>query len=129
MGVVPNVQTADLADQKRMGHLYFDYRQSSFRSAFVVVRTAADDPRVIASVRDALRQADPELALFDVKTMPGRVAGARRREGRHGDLPVRRAGACVVGTGSTAYWPTVTQRTREVWDSIISGRRTHWSEW
>ena len=50
----------------------------------VVVKTAANDTQAVAAVRQALRQADPELPLFDVKSHAGAgdglgAATARRR--------------------------------------------------
>ena len=62
------------------------------RTVHVVVKTAAADAQAVAAVRAALLKADPEVPLFDVKTMPERVIrfGARS-QGRHGHLPGLRA--------------------------------------
>ncbi|HKA01857.1 MAG TPA: ABC transporter permease, partial [Candidatus Solibacter sp.] len=78
IGVVGNVQSMDLGDKSKMGMCYFDYRQDIARNVYVVARTAANDTHAIAAVRDVLRQADPELALFDVKSMPERISTSLR---------------------------------------------------
>src|SRR5262249_43196260 len=77
IGVVALAQPPALADRPRWGQIYFSYRQSAARQMYVVVRTRDSGP-VVAAVRDALRKADPELSLFDVKSMPERVAASLR---------------------------------------------------
>jgi predicted permease len=76
VGIVGSVKTTDLADQTSMGQIYFDFRQFPARSMHVVAKTAREDPSIVQAVRREVAQADPELALFDVKTMPERIAAS-----------------------------------------------------
>jgi ABC-type antimicrobial peptide transport system permease subunit len=41
---------------------------------YLVVRARSGDPGVVASIRRQVLEADPELAIFDTKSMPERIA-------------------------------------------------------
>jgi predicted permease len=76
VGVVGSVKTGDLAEQNPVGEIYFPYTQFDARNMHLVVRTGKPDPQLTAAIRRELRRVDPELPLFDVKTMPERVASS-----------------------------------------------------
>lgn len=72
VGVVRSTRMQSLAgDSNTGGAYYFPYAQMPRRSFTLAVRTAAGAPA--PDVRRVLRELDPELALFDVKTMTERV--------------------------------------------------------
>ena len=48
-----------------------NYKQMPQSTMHVVVKTAANDAQAVAAVRQVLKQADPELPLFDVKIHAG----------------------------------------------------------
>ena len=77
IGVVGSIKAGDLADQSPRGAVYFDYKQTPVRTVHVVVKSAANQ-QAVSAVRAALLKADPEVPLFDVKTMPERVSRSVR---------------------------------------------------
>ena len=74
VGVVRSVRLEDLAGSKGpSGAYYFPYAQDPSRDYTLAVRTAGEAGGVARAVRTAVAQIDPELALFDVKTMGERA--------------------------------------------------------
>ena len=75
VGVVRSVRLADLAGTgSETGTYYFPYAQGPMRAFTFAVRTNGDVAGVTRMMRTALAQIDPELALFDVRTMGERAA-------------------------------------------------------
>ena len=75
VGVVRSVRLDDLAGTRSgFGAYYFPYAQEPSRGYTFAVRTAGDAGDVARTVRTAVARIDPELALFDVKTMGERAA-------------------------------------------------------
>ena len=77
VGVVGSVKTGDLGEKNPVGQLYFVHTQWPHREMHLVVKTNRDDDaQLIHTVRREILQADPELPLFDTKTMPDRVSAS-----------------------------------------------------
>lgn len=72
IGVVGNVVTGDPGSQPRPG-IYWPEMQLTNPAMFLVVREAGRTD-VTSAVREILHQQDPAVALFDVQTMPARIA-------------------------------------------------------
>jgi len=75
VGVVRSVRLDDLAGNKgASGAYYFPYAQDPSRAYTLAVRAAGEPGAMANTVRTAVARIDPELALFDVKTMGERAA-------------------------------------------------------
>jgi predicted permease len=75
VGVVRSVRLEDLAGTKgATGAYYFPYAQDPSRDYTLAVRTTGELGGAARMFRAVMAQIDPELALFDVKTMGERTA-------------------------------------------------------
>jgi putative ABC transport system permease protein len=71
IGVVGNVATRDLGVPPGP-EIYWPELQLANSAMFLVVREAGKTD-VTSAVRELLRQQDPDVALFDIETMPARI--------------------------------------------------------
>ncbi len=81
VGVVAPVKVQGLDENVTKETLYYPFAQTTRTNLILVVKTAGDPTALAASVREAVRSADPEQPVFDVRTMQQRmdeVAQSRR---------------------------------------------------
>ena len=79
VGVIAEMRIRGMVDTvgtQRPGAYYFPYRQNPRRGMGLAVRTAGDPAALGDAVRRAVAQVDPELPLFDIRTMGERTAEA-----------------------------------------------------
>ncbi len=75
VGVVRSIRQEDLAGTRNaFGAYYFPYAQHPYRDYTFAVRAIGAAGGVAGMLRTAIARIDPELALFDVKTMEERAA-------------------------------------------------------
>lgn len=73
VGIVAPVKVQNLEENIRKETIYFPFAQDVGRSLFLTVKTAGDPAALAAAIRQAVRQADPEQPVYDVKTMAQRM--------------------------------------------------------
>jgi putative ABC transport system permease protein len=80
VGIVGNIKQDALDAESRMA-LYLAHTQSPSRSLTVVVRSHGDPAALTTAVRQEIRDLDPDLPVYNVRTMEQRVdeSLARRR--------------------------------------------------
>ncbi len=73
IGIVGDVAYQQLDSRPFQPDFYTPYTQFTYATRFVLVRTAGDPSAIVPEMRRAVRAADPDLALFDVRTMTERM--------------------------------------------------------
>lgn len=72
-GVVAPIKFQSLEENVKKETLYFPYAQQPVTGLILVVKTSSDPTLLTAAVREAVRTADPEQPVFDIKTMQQRL--------------------------------------------------------
>jgi putative ABC transport system permease protein len=73
VGIVGDVAYQPLDEHPFQADFYTPYQQFTYASRMVLVRTRGNPNALVPAVRRAVRAADSNLALFEVKTMEERV--------------------------------------------------------
>ncbi len=73
VGIVGDVAYQPLDEHPFQADFYTPYAQFTYASRTVLVRTRSDPSVLVTPLRRAVRNADPNLALFDAQTMEARM--------------------------------------------------------
>jgi putative ABC transport system permease protein len=79
VGVVRPVRLRGLADGGNsglFGAYYYPLAQFTYRGLSIVIRTTQDPQALTSAMRAAVRQVDPAVPVYDVRTMSARLDGA-----------------------------------------------------
>jgi predicted permease len=73
VGVVGAVKQAGLTERQGRGAVYFPYSRRFFRSYVLVARTSLPPDAVVSLLVRAVRDADPDVSLSDLRSMEVRI--------------------------------------------------------
>jgi putative ABC transport system permease protein len=73
VGIAGNIAYQPLEEDPVQPDFFTSFEQFTYPSRMVLVRTHGDPLTLVTQITEAVRRADPDLALFDVQTMEARA--------------------------------------------------------
>jgi putative ABC transport system permease protein len=128
VGIVGDVAYQPLNENPVQPDFFTAYAQFTHPNRMVLVRAAGGEPlALVPQLAQAVRRADPDLALFDVKTMEERAQLSWSKHSFQAALFVIIASVAVVIAATGVFAVTsffVTSRSREIGVRLVLGANT-----
>ena len=132
VGVIPNIRQRNFREVETDPVVYLPYRADPQRTAIVLIRTLGDPASVAASVREVMRTVEPDLPLYNIRTMDQQLARQRWQFEIFGSMFAMFAGIALVLSAVGLYAVTaysVTQRTQEIGIRMALGAQSRGMLW